>query len=122
MEDMPVDLGESRKDTFEHDGPMTSPEGSDETVYPKFCYRGPKDLDLPECGTMVISYQKTTEKYKADEETGDHYYYECEITVKKILGAKEEMDMRPSKRDMSAEDALDAMAKEKMEEHEEEEY
>jgi len=116
---MPIELGEKREDTYDEKIGLGHPTDAGETIYPKFCYRGPKDLDLPDCGTMVICYQKTTEKYKANEE-GEHYYYECEITVKRILAAEEEKDIRPSKRDMSADDALDALAKAKSEDNENE--
>lgn len=110
---MPIDLGEARKDTYDIEDPVDPVGlGNGETVYPKFCYRGPKDLDLPEHGKMVIEYRKTTERYRADPESGDHIYYECEITVKQILSAEAEKDIRPSQRDTSAEDALDALARE----------
>lgn len=114
--ELPIDLGEEREDTFEPSGPMSVSDSKDEIVYPKFCYRGPKDLDLPESGTMVIQFRKTQEEYHADEETGEHTFYECEITVKKILAAKEEPDIRPSKRDTSTEDALDELARENSDE------
>ena len=110
---MPVDLGETRSDTYGDKNPVdVTGRSTGETVYPKFCYRGPKDLDFPECGTMVISFQKVREEYLADED-GEHYHYECEILVKQVLAVKEEKDIRPSKRDMSTENALDALAEAK---------
>jgi hypothetical protein len=81
--------------------------------YPTIHFEGPEELGLPEHGTMLVHY-----KVKREVETKhppDRHWYSCDIEIRKICGAEAEKDMRPSKRDTSAEDSLDRLMKEREE-------
>jgi len=100
----PIDLGQ-KNEFLDGPGPV---ESYKETYYPEFTYTGEEELDLPEEGTMTIKY---CVKREVSEHRGEKERYTCTIGVKEILSVKAEKDERPSKRDMSAEDALDTIAK-----------
>jgi len=102
-----IDLGVSPKEAY---GAIpSSPMDEDRTIYPCFHYSGDESLDLPRRGKMLIEFSVREETTRTDED-GDTRYM-CDIQVEKILSVEGEKDIRPSKRDMSAEDALDAIAK-----------
>lgn len=72
--------------------------------YPTIHFEGPEELGLPEHGTMLVHYKV---KREVETKTPQGDWYSCDIEVRKILGVEAEKDIRPSKRDTSAEDALD---------------
>jgi hypothetical protein len=92
-----------------------SPMGMAESrpLYPSFHYSGEKDLDLPMEGTMTVQFC-ITRKTSTETDTGKHHY-SCDIDLKKITNVKSEVSA-PTKRDTSAEDALDKLAEEKSKE------
>ncbi len=94
-------------------GPESPMEMKPQDHYPTFHYEGPEELDLPDHGAMLVHY-----KVKREVETKnppDRHWYSCDVEIRKILGAEAEKDMRPSKRDTSAEDNLDRLMKEREE-------
>lgn len=109
-----IDLG--RESEYGPGGPISVNSSRDKVFYPEFHYAGPNELDLPKEGTMTIKFCVTRE---VEETRGDKDWYQCDIQVEKILSVKGEKDIRPSKRDMSAEDALDALARELSDKHKE---
>jgi hypothetical protein len=114
--DASIDLG--RKS--EYPGMLSSPTPmrDEQVYYPEFTYSGDKELNLPKRGKMTIEFCVTREVEESRE--GGEDYYSCTIKVEKILDVVGEKDERPSKRDMSAEESLDAIAKSlsKLREHE----
>lgn len=111
--DKEIDLGVSPKEQYGDMGnPMPSAkEEMPGKVFPRFHYSGPVELELPDDGTMEIEFCKKTETSRVRDD-GSHWY-ECDIEVKKILeveGEDEDEVRPPSRRDTSAEDALDALA------------
>lgn len=83
----------------------------EEGVYPTAHYEGPEELDLPPHGTMVVHYRVLREeeiKLPQKPEGHDHWY-RCDIQLRRIISAEAEKDIRPSKRDTSAEDNLDSL-------------
>lgn len=87
-------------------------DDADKPRFPSFTYSGPKELDLPEEGTMEIRFRKKRET-SSTREDGKHWY-ECTIEVKCICDveseAEEAEEEAPTRRDRSAEEALDALA------------
>jgi hypothetical protein len=107
-----IDLGVSNKDRYGGLGsPMavSGPSDSEKKLhYPTFTYEGPEELDLPEEGILEIRFKKRRETSKVRED-GKHWY-ECEIEVRCICEVESEEEEAPTRRDTSAEDALDALA------------
>ena len=99
-----IDLSES--------GPCCGPsEVSREPYYPQLHITGKKELHLPKEGTMVIRYRKVG---SSEHGSGENMRYTCDIAVHEIVSAKADEEVEaPSKRDKSAEESLDALAKEK---------
>lgn len=77
--------------------------------YPTIHFEGPEELGLPEHGTMLVHYKVLKE---TETKSGDREWYSCDIAIKRIISAEAEKDMRPSKRDTSAEDNLDRLMRE----------
>ncbi len=82
----------------------------DREHFPEFTFEHSEDV-VPDHGTMVIEYE--TSRKSDDRNRDPDRRYSCTICVKKIVSAEGEKDLRPSQRDTSTEDALDALAKEK---------
>jgi len=84
---------------------------------PEFTFSEDKPCDIPDEGTLTIEYRLI--RHSTDTKDEDRPLYTYTVEVKKLLTAVAEYDDAPSKRDRSADDALDALAKEKIEEREE---
>ncbi len=107
-----IDLGVSPKEQY-GDMPMqvSQSDKMPDRIFPRFHYSGPVELELPDEGTMEVEFCKKSETSRVRED-GTHWY-ECDIEVKKILeveGEDEDEVNPPTRRDTSAEDALDALA------------
>jgi hypothetical protein len=100
----PIDLG--RASEFGGGSIATPINDRDRVYYPEFTYSGDKELELPEEGEMVIKFRTVRETEDVREGR-----YTCTVEVLSIEKVKGEKDNRPSKRDTSAEDALDTLAK-----------
>ena len=122
MNENRIDLGVNRKEAYgEPAMAMSQGPPSGDKVYPSFTYSGPEELDLPDEGEMTVCFHKVSEtrSVRAD---GKHWY-DCQIEVKclcEVEGGDEDEDededekdeiTPPTRRDTSAEDALDALAK-----------
>jgi hypothetical protein len=108
-----IRLGRPNSET----SPMLSSPGGDTVHYPTFHYSGPEDLDLPTDGEMTIDFRKVSETSRVNPD-GSHWY-ECTIEVREIneVDADEDDDVEPpTRRDTSAEDNLDRLMKEHMDE------
>lgn len=108
--EMHIDLGVSPKEQYgDMATPMMAKDEMPEKVYPRFHYSGPVELELPDEGTMEIEFCKKSETSRVKED-GKHWY-ECDIEVKSICEVEGEEEVEPpTRRDTSAEDALDALA------------
>ena len=110
-----IDLGQTGPES-----PISRTEAP-EPYYPSVQIVVPEekgDIDMPEEGTVTFSYKlKRETTVKREGKTVCEY----DLDLTELNGYKGKADERPSKRDMSAEDALDKLAKEKMEKHEAEE-
>lgn len=97
---------------------VSSPEtmpGNPPQHFPTIHFEGPEELGLPPEGMMLVKY-----RVKREVETThppDRHWYSCDIEVQRLMGAEADKDLRPSKRDTSAEDALDKL----MQSHEDDE-
>lgn len=100
-----IDLGTTHSKLME-----AMPMQDSGTTYPRFHYSGPKELDLPDEGEMTIKFRKVSETESKREDGSE--WYECSIEVRCICdcGESEEMEA-PTKRDTSAEEALDTLAR-----------
>ena len=105
-----IDLGVDRSKQFEGLSKPVGPPPSKRTDYPRFHYSGPQELDLPDEGEMTIKFRKVSETESKREDGSE--WYECSIEVQCICecDGKDEVEP-PSKRDTSAEDALDTLAR-----------
>lgn len=81
-------------------------EGPSEDRYPEVHLETKEGLGLPKSGTITF-------RYDTESETSRKGSYSCTLSLRSVVSADGEKDARPSKRDTSAEDALDALAKEK---------
>lgn len=92
---------------------ITSPHevDRDEKMYPSFHVESDEKIDFPHEGEMTIKFKKISSEMR-EGKNGDKY--SCTIEVRKIVSMYGEKDDAPSKRDRSAEEALDALAAEKM--------
>lgn len=80
----------------------TSPQ-KDRVYYPELYINHDSPLDIPKEGTMVIRYKKVASSEREDN-------YTCTIEVHKLVSVEGEDDVEtPSKRDKSAEEALDSI-------------
>jgi hypothetical protein len=109
-----TDLGVSPKEEFGGGPPMSISSigegGSNEKRYPSFHYSGPKELDLPEEGSMKICFCKTSETSRTLP-SGKHWY-ECTIEVKCFGGVEaDEDDEGDETPGTDAEKALDTLAR-----------
>lgn len=109
---MNIDLGYNFKEM------ITSPsEVRDEKMYPSFHVESDEKIDFPHSGEMTIKFKKISSEMR-EGKNGDRY--SCTIEVRKIVEMYPEKDTRPSKRDKSAEESLDALATKRMREKEDE--
>ncbi|SRR6266567_4212966 len=115
MEDLPINL--------ETEGyGLSVPTPSDEPRYPILHYSGPKDLDLPQDGTITVKYHLKRETSEVDRKTGKHHY-DCDIEILSIEKLKSEEAVAPAKSGSEAADALDKlMAEHSGDEDEKSEY
>lgn len=85
--------------------------------YPEFTYDSPEPLDLPDEGVMKIRFRKSRSSERLMD---DHKMHSCTVEVLAIESVKatkkEAEDDMPVKSDHSAEEALDKLMSEKMEE------
>lgn len=95
-----IDLGYSMDDM------MVKMDGDDE-MYPSFTVHSDKKIDFPHEGEMTIKFKKT-----GSQDRNGHYT--CDIEVRKIVSMYGDSDDAPSKRDRSAEEALDELAAKRM--------
>lgn len=81
----------------------------DEPYYPSITFQEDEPLDLPKEGVMVVKYKKVR---STEEKDGS---YTCTVEIQEIVSVESKKSEAPSKRDKSAEEALDAhmAAKEK---------
>jgi hypothetical protein len=102
----PIDLGQE----YGKLGiPMSMDSTADEKHYPSFHYEGDEELGLPETGTMTIKFCVRRE-VSGKRESGKHYY-ECDISVEKILSVKgQKSEEAPARSGSDAADALDKLA------------
>jgi hypothetical protein len=75
--------------------------------YPSFHYDGPKELDLPEEGTMTVKFKRTG---RSESERDGKVNYSCSIDVLSIESVEGEEDDAPSKSYDDASSALDKIA------------
>ena len=75
-----IDLGQSPEETM----PMAA-EPKDGPYYPTFEYAGSTPLEIPDSGTMTISFSKKRSSQSEDEGGERHT---CTIEVQKILSVK----------------------------------
>jgi hypothetical protein len=109
MSDDKIDLGVGMDEKYGSLGsPVEVRPPENRTVYPQFHYSGPKELELPDEGCMTIHFKKTSET-SATRQDGKHWY-ECSIEVRQICDVEDNEPDAPSRRDTSAEDALDMLA------------
>lgn len=92
-----------------YDGAIPSPKAQDRPPeYPTahLEFKSGEDTELPKDGTITFKY------HLSNKSEGDK---RCSYTLdlKELVSVTGEKDNRPSKRDTSAEDALDKLAKEK---------
>jgi hypothetical protein len=106
-----INLGRPRNEMY---GAIPQVVGGDEVAYPKFHYSGPEELDLPQEGDMVICFRKVRETSEVKQD-GSHWY-ECDVEVRSIESVEGEDVEPPTRRDTSAEDNLDRLMKEHMDE------
>lgn len=91
--------------------PIGPNEKEQEVYYPEFNFREDSKPEFPEEGVMEIRYRKVRSSYDKKSKKP----YSCTIEVMEIIEAEgDEEDEAPTKKDTSAEDALDALAREKM--------
>src|SRR6266568_4576416 len=100
MEDLPINL--------ENEGHGLSIPTADAVRYPILHYSGPKDLDLPQDGTMTVKYHLKRETSEVDRETGKHHY-DCDLEILSIEKLKSEEAVAPAKSGSEAADALDKL-------------
>lgn len=105
-----IDLGYNFKDMV-----MSPSEVRDEKMYPTFHVVSDEKIDFPHAGEMTITFKKLSSETR-EGENGNRY--ECTIEVRKIVEMYPEKDTRPSKRDRTAEESLDALATKRMKEKE----
>ena len=98
----PIDL----KQKSEFGGPISVGMDASRDSYPEFRISGDEELDLPKEGTMTIRYKITRE---VEESVGDKEHYNCTVEVRSIEKVSGQRSA-PSKRDHSAEEALDILA------------
>jgi hypothetical protein len=103
-----IDLGVKPEEMYGGLPPAGPAQMGNEKRYPSFRYEGPKDLDLPDEGTMEIKFRKVSETERKST-GGDRY--ECCVEVLcicEVEGEDEEKgeDAAPK----SAEEALDKIA------------
>jgi hypothetical protein len=100
MKQLNLDLGQTHEERY---GSGLSMPDKDEEHYPSFTYSGEDELELPECGKMVIEFEEGgSSKAKRDGED----YYTCTIKVRKILGVEAE---KKDNKEAKAGEALDAI-------------
>lgn len=93
---------------------VMSESRNSEVHYPQLHITRDEEIHLPKEGTMVIRYRKVG---YSEHGKGDDMRYTCDIEVHKILSVEELEEVEnPSKRDRSAEEALDKLASEKSKE------
>lgn len=98
-----IELGEK----ISEPSTATMSSSKDKMYYPELHLTSDEELDIPETGTMVIQYKKVGYSSRNGKHT-------CDLEVHKVISADETKGpSAPSKRDKSAEEALDALAKEK---------
>lgn len=79
-------------------------ESKDRVYYPTLYIETKSPLKLPEEGTITLRYKKV-----GYSERNDHYT--CEIEAHEVISAVGKSDVEPpSKRDTSADEALDTLA------------
>lgn len=100
-----LELGEKMSDPVS----VTSDSPKGRMYYPELHVTKDEPIDLPKEGTMVIHYKKVA----SSEREGK---YSCTFEVHKIVSATSDEPDAPSKRDKSAEDALDDLAEQKSKE------
>lgn len=99
--------------------PMVEGSGQDaQPMYPSFHYEGPEEIKIPAHGNMTVHYCVTRVRQTT---TNSGEWYECDIQIKRIISAEEEKDDSPTKKNDDTENALDKLARERMDEDEGEE-
>jgi hypothetical protein len=102
-----IDLG-VKPDEMYGGMPTSAPtQMGNEKRYPSFRYEGPKDLDLPDEGTMEIKFRKVSETERKST-GGDRY--ECCVEVLCICEVEGEDEDETEDAPKSAEEALDRIA------------
>lgn len=93
---------------------ITPPVTTERMYYPTFHYDGKKQLKLPGSeGMMLIKYRKVSSSESENDE--GEMRYSCTIEVQEIVSAKSDEDVEaPAGHDRETEDALDALAREKV--------
>ena len=89
--------------------------------YPTLHIEGGESLDLPKSGTAVIRFRVVSE---TEETRGDKEHYRCDLEVLSIDKIKEDTSDNsdnPRSYAKDTEDALDKLARRKMDSEEEEE-
>ena len=86
-------------------------------VYPSFHYTGSEELGIAKEGAMTVKYKVVSTE--ESDRNGKHKY-ECTVEVHEIVSAKgeDDDDERPARSNTSAADALDALMKAAVEQHE----
>lgn len=80
-------------------------DNKDRVWYPEVRISHDEPLSIPKEGTMTIRYKKIESSERNEK-------YSCTFEVHEIISAQGEADESPSKRDRSAEEALDVLAAE----------
>lgn len=107
-----IDLGVQDQYHEANAVPAAMPPPS-EVRYPTFHYSGPKELDLPDHGMMMVCFRKISET-SSRRPDGSHWY-ECSVELhhlSDIKGKDDEEEGSPNSRHNEAEDALDRIAHE----------
>lgn len=99
---------------FSYDnGPISAAPSSEAKHYPVLHLEG-SDLEFPEDGTATFEYCVKRRTESKNPDGSERCEYDLEIrTLKSVKATPGEKDEQPYKRDTSAEDALDALMKEK---------
>lgn len=87
-----------------------------EPSYPVIHYSGTEEIKIPAHGNMLVHYC-VTRVVQTTTKAGERY--ECDIQIKKVVSAEEEKDESPTKKNSDTEDALDKLARERMDEGDE---
>lgn len=86
---------------------------SHQTIFPKFHYEGPEELDLPEDGVMTIRYKQSREV--SEHPVGKPHWYECDVTVLEIVSVNGKKVSAPARSGSESAEALDKLMAEREE-------